>query len=93
MFSFNPNSVFCDFLKGSSDGGRADLCSLVTSIRTQRNKSKLCQGRFRLDIKKKFFTERGVDHWKRFAREVVMAPKLPEFNECLDDVFGHIVYS
>lgn len=92
MFSFNPISVFCDFLKGSSKWGkRTDLSSLVTSIRTQRNKTKLCQGKFRLDIKKKFFTERVAGHWNRLAREVVMAPKLLEFNECLDDVLGHIV--
>lgn len=63
----------------------------MTSIRTQRNITKLCQGKFRLDIKKKIFTERVVGHWKRFAREVVMELKLPEFKECLDDVLGHIV--
>lgn len=91
MFSLNPNSVLCDFLKGSSEGGRADLCFLVTSNRTQRNETKLCQGKFRLGNRKRFFTERVVGYWNRLAREVVMAPKLPEFKEGLDDVLSHMV--
>lgn len=90
MFSLNANSVFCDFFKGSSEGGRADLCFLVTSIRTQRNETTLCQGKFRLDIKKRFFTESMAGHWSRLAREVVMAPKLPEFKDYLD--VSHMVH-
>ena len=44
------------FLEGGSGGGGADLLSLVTSDRIQGNGMKLCQGKFRLDMRRRFFT-------------------------------------
>ncbi|KFQ73195.1 hypothetical protein N335_14510, partial [Phaethon lepturus] len=42
------------------------------------------EGRFRVDIRKKFFTVRVVNHWHVLPREVVDAPSLATFKVRLD---------
>ncbi|KFV59761.1 hypothetical protein N341_07778, partial [Tyto alba] len=52
---------------------------------------KLKEGRFRLDIRKKFFTMRVVRHWNRFPREAVAAPSLDMFKSRLDRALSNLV--
>jgi len=40
---------------------------------------KLEEGRFTLDIRKRFFTVRVVSHWNRMSRELVNVPSIEVF--------------
>ncbi|KFV74773.1 hypothetical protein N307_08491, partial [Dryobates pubescens] len=55
------------------------------------NGLKLEDGRFRLDIRKKFFTVRVVRHWNRLPREVVDAPSLEVFKARVDEALNTLV--
>jgi len=49
------------------------------------------EGRFRLDIRKKFFTMRVVKHWHKLPREAVDAPSLKVFKARLDGALSNLV--
>ncbi|KGL91638.1 hypothetical protein N301_07964, partial [Charadrius vociferus] len=55
------------------------------------NGYKLEEGRFRLNIRKKFFTLRVVRHWNRLPREVVEAPSVEAFKARLEVALGNLV--
>ncbi|KFO10438.1 hypothetical protein N312_02468, partial [Balearica regulorum gibbericeps] len=67
------------------------LFTRAWSDRTRGNGFKLKEGRFKLDIRKKFFTVRVVRHWNRLPREVVDAPSLEGFKARLDGALGNVV--
>ena len=64
---------------------------MVDSDRTRGNGFKLEEGKFRLDIRKKFFTVRVVRHWNRWPSDAVDAPSLKAFKARLDGALSNLV--
>lgn len=63
-------------LKGNCKQERKQLFTRVDSDRTRGNGFVLEERRFRLDIRRKFFTQRVMRHWNRGSKEAVDAQSL-----------------
>jgi len=79
------------YLKGACKRAGEGLFTRAWSGRTRGNSFKLKEGRFRLDIRKKFFTKRVVRHWNSLPREVMDAPSLAMFKARLDGALSNLV--
>jgi len=68
-----------------------NIFSRACCDRTRNKGFKLREGRFRIDIRKQFFTIRVVKHRNRLLREVVEAPSLEIFKARLDGALSNLV--
>ena len=80
------------YLKGAYKLQGEWLFTRMDSDRTRGNDLKLRQGRFRLDIRRKFFTQRVEMHWNRLPKEAVDVPSLQAFKSRLDVALGSLVW-
>ena len=79
------------YLKRAYRKAGEGLLMRVCSDRMRANGFKLDEDRFRLDIRKKFFTVRMVRHWNRLSSEVLNASSLEAFKVRLDGTLSNLV--
>jgi len=97
LFSLEKTRLWGDllaafqYLKGAYRKHGEGLFTRVHSDRTQGNGCKLKEDRFRLDIRKKFFTMRAVKHWHMLPSEAVDAPSLAVFMARLNGTLSNLI--
>ncbi|KFQ33146.1 hypothetical protein N332_02120, partial [Mesitornis unicolor] len=97
LFSLEKRRLWGDliavfqFLKRSYRKAGEGLFTSAGGDRTSGNGFKLEENRFRLDIRKKFFTVTVVRHWHRLLRKVVDAPSLEVFKARLGRALSDLI--
>ena len=79
------------YLKRAYKQEGSKLFERVDNSRTRGNGFKLKEGRFRLDVRGKFFTMRVVRCWNRLPREAVDVPSLEMVKTRLAGALGSLV--
>jgi len=80
------------YLKGVNRKDRESIFSRACHNRTRSNGFKLREGRFRVDVRKEFFTMRVAKHWNGFPREAADGPSLETFQARLDWALSNLVW-
>ena len=89
-----PKSCFSSFryLKGAYKQEGSQLFDRVDNSRTRGNGLKLKEGRFRLDVRGKFFTQRVVRCWNSCPERLWMPhPSLEVLKARLDGALGSLI--
>ena len=97
LFSLEKRRLWGDliaafqYLKGAYKQEGNQLFERVDNSRTRGNGFKLREGRFRLDVRGKFFTERVVRCWNSCPERLWMPrPSLEVFKARLDGALGSL---
>ena len=83
--------VAFQYLKGAYRKAGEGLFITACSDKMRGNGFILEEVKFRLDIRKKFFTVRVVRHWNRLPREVVDFPSLEAFKARMDGAVSNLI--
>ena len=98
MFSLEKRKLWGDFIAAiqytmeAYKKNRERFFTRTCSDKTRGNSFKVEESRFRLDIRRKFFTVRVVQYWSRFPREIVDTPSLEVFKTKLDEALDSLIW-